>query len=279
MGIFDGCLLASDIDETLVHAGEIPQKNIDKIEWFIKEGGIFALSSGRSKEALLPILEFIDKSNIGPSAVLNGGLIYDFANETVISDSLLGEKDKLLTKYVIDNMPEVSMEVHTRDICYVPVRTEETDIHEEYEKITPVFASYEEIKDKNWLKVLFIPVTDERRAELNRIAREFCGDTSDFNDSTANIYGDVKKYIEQMPKGVSKGTAMNLLREKFGIRPGCLFGVGDYYNDLPMLREVDVPAVTADAPDDLKAIAKYITCPCRDGAVADFIDYLVKNFS
>ena len=33
MGIFDGCLLASDIDETLVHAGEIPQKNIDKIEW------------------------------------------------------------------------------------------------------------------------------------------------------------------------------------------------------------------------------------------------------
>ena len=279
MGIFDGCLLASDIDETLVHAGEIPQRNIEKIEFFIKEGGTFALSSGRSKEALLPILDFIDKSNIGPSAVLNGGLIYDFANETVISESLLGEKDKLLTKYVIDNMPDISMEVHTRDICYVPVRTEETDIHEEYEKITPVFASYEEIKDENWLKVLFIPVTDERRAELNRIAREFCGETSDFNDSTANIYGAVKKYIEQMPKGVSKGTAMNLLREKFSIKPGCLFGVGDYYNDLPMLKEVDIPAVTAGAPDDLKAIAKYITCPCSDGAVADFIDYLVKNFS
>lgn len=277
MGIFDGCLLASDVDETLVNAGEIPQKNIEKIEWFIKEGGIFALSSGRSKEALLPILELIDKSNIGPSAVLNGGLIYDFSSGEVLSEALLGERDKLLTKYVIDNMPDVSMEVHTRDVCYVPVRTHETDIHEEYEKITPVFASFEEIKDKNWLKVLFIPVTDERRADLNIIAREFCGDTSDFNDSTANIYGNIKKYIEQMPKGVSKGTAMNLLREKLDIREGGLFGVGDYYNDLPMLKVVDVPAVTMGAPDDLKELAEYITCPCRDGAVADFIDYLTNQ--
>ncbi len=279
MGIFDGCLLASDVDETLVSAGEIPQRNIEKIEWFIKEGGIFALSSGRSKEALLPILDLIDKSNIGPSAVLNGGLIYDFRNSNVFGESLLGEKDKLLTKYVIDNMPDISMEVHTRDVCYVPVRTYETDIHEEYEKITPQFASFDEIKDENWLKVLFIPGSDERRAELNRIARDFCGQTSDFNDSTANIYGTVKKYIEQMPKGVSKGTAMNLLRSKLGIKDGGLFGIGDYYNDLPMLKVVDIPAVTAGAPDDLKVLAKYITCPCSDGAVADFIDYLANQFS
>lgn len=279
MGIFDGCLLASDVDETLVSAGTIPQINIEKIEWFIKEGGIFALSSGRSKEALLPILSYIDKSNIGPSAVLNGGLIYDFAKDEVIDESLLSENDKKLTKYVIDNMPDVSLEVHTKDICYVPVRTHETDIHEEYEKITPVFADFDTIKDMDWLKVLFIPGSLERRDELMEIGLEICGDTSDFNDSTANIYGDIKKYVEQMPKGVSKGTAMQKLSERLGIKPGGLFGIGDYYNDVAMLAEVDIPAVTAGSPEDLKQMAKYITCSCADGAVADFIDYLVKNFS
>ena len=279
MGIFDRCLLASDVDETLVSQGVIPEKNIGKIEWFIKEGGIFALSSGRSKEALLPILDYIDKSNIGPSAVLNGGLIYDFAKEEVIAEALLGDKDKLLAKYVVENMPDVSFEVHTKDICYVPIRTLETDIHEEYEKITPVFASLHEILDKDWLKVLFIPGSTERRDELMRVGAEICGDTSDFNDSTANIYGVVKKYVEQMPKGVSKGQALNRLREVLQIKPGGLFGIGDYYHDVAMLKEADIPAVTAGAPDDLKQMAKYITCSCRDGAVADFIDYLANQIS
>ena len=278
MGIFDGCLLASDVDETLVSAGTIPQINIEKIEWFIKEGGIFALSSGRSKEALLPILNYIDKNNIGPSAVLNGGLIYDFSKDEALAEELLGDADKELTRYVLENMPDVSMEVHTKDVCYVPRRTNETDIHEEYEKIIPQFASFDEIKDKRWLKVLFIPGSVERRNELMQTGLEICGDTSDFNDSTANIYGSVKKYVEQMPKGVSKGTALKHLRSVLGIKEGCLFGIGDYYNDVEMLKVVDIPAVTLGAPDDLKQMAKYITCSCADGAVADFIDYLVKNF-
>ena len=82
-----------------------------------------------------------------------------------------------------------------------------------------------------------------------------------------------------MPKGVSKGTALKHLRSVLGIKDGCLFGIGDYYNDVEMLKVVDIPAVTLGAPDDLKQMAKYITCSCADGAVADFIDYLVKNFS
>ena len=39
MGIFDGCLLACDIDDTLVKNGYINPKNIEKIHYFISEGG------------------------------------------------------------------------------------------------------------------------------------------------------------------------------------------------------------------------------------------------
>ena len=277
MGIFDGCLLACDVDETLVSHGEIPKINIEKIEFFIKEGGVFALSSGRSKEALLPVVDRLGKSKVGPSAVLNGGLVYDFSKDEVLAESLLLEKDKRLTQYVIESMPNVSIEIHTRDICYVPRRSAETDIHEEYEKITPVFADFSEVTDKDWLKVLYMPSSPDERDELVRIGLEICGDTSDFNDSTANIFGVSKKYVEQMPKGVSKGSALRALRPILAIPDGCLYGIGDYYNDVEMLREADLPAVTAGAPDDLKQMAKYITCPCADGAVADFIDYLANQ--
>ncbi len=279
MGIFDGCLLASDVDETLVSHGVIPKANLEKIDYFIKEGGIFALSSGRSKEALYSVFEFLDKSKVGPSATANGALIYDFSKDTAVGFTAIGEQGKKLAKYIIENMPEVGIEVHTKDICFVPMRNLETDIHEEYEKIAAVFKSYDEIKDEAWLKVLYLPGTDARRAKLQKIAVELCGETCDFYESIANIHGETKKYIEQMPKGVSKGTALRQLRIMLGIKEGGLFGIGDYYNDVAMLEEVDIPAVTAGAPDDLKAMAKYITCSCADGAVADFIDYLVKNFS
>ena len=41
MGIFDGCLLACDVDGTLVENGNINPKNIEKIEYFMSEGGHF----------------------------------------------------------------------------------------------------------------------------------------------------------------------------------------------------------------------------------------------
>ncbi len=277
MGKFNGCLLASDVDETLVSHGVIPKRNIEAIDYFIKEGGIFALSSGRSKEALCSVFDYIDKSKIGPSATANGALIYDFSADKALGFTAICEKGKKLTKYIIENMPEVGIEVHTKDVCFVPARNTETDIHEEYEKIAAVLGSYDEIKDEDWLKVLYLPSDDECRARLRAIGEEFCLDVCDFFDSTANINGEIKKYIEQMPKGVSKGTALRELRSTLGIKDGGLFGIGDYYNDVAMLKEVDIPAVTEGAPDDLKQMAKYITCSCQDGAVADFINYLANQ--
>ena len=60
------------------------------------------------------------------------------------------------------------------------------------------------------------------------------------------------------------------------IKKGGLFAAGDYYNDVEMLRLADVSAVPCDSPDEVKELAKHITCKCDDGAVADFIDYLAN---
>ena len=46
MGIFSGCLLACDIDGTLMVNGEINPRNIEKIDFFMNEGGYFSLSTG-----------------------------------------------------------------------------------------------------------------------------------------------------------------------------------------------------------------------------------------
>jgi 3-deoxy-D-manno-octulosonate 8-phosphate phosphatase KdsC-like HAD superfamily phosphatase len=60
------------------------------------------------------------------------------------------------------------------------------------------------------------------------------------------------------------------------IKKGGLFAIGDYYNDVQMLKLADVSAVPCDSPEDIKSLANYITNTCENGAVADFIDYLDK---
>ena len=82
-------------------------------------------------------------------------------------------------------------------------------------------------------------------------------------DTSATLYGKVRKYYEQMPKGMSKFTSLKKLCEILGIENGKLFAIGDYYNDLEMIKNADISAATEESPDDIKQYA-------------DFIDYLIK---
>ena len=69
MGVFSGCLFACDIDGTLLINGIINPRNIEKIEYFVSEGGCFSLSTGRTVGAEGPVLEKI--KHISPSIVSN----------------------------------------------------------------------------------------------------------------------------------------------------------------------------------------------------------------
>ena len=82
MGIFSGCLFACDIDGTLMSSGKINPRNIEKIEFFMNEGGYFSLSTGRTVGAVGPVLDKIKR--VSPSVVANGCMIYDYENKKAL---------------------------------------------------------------------------------------------------------------------------------------------------------------------------------------------------
>jgi len=45
-----------------------------------------------------------------------------------------------------------------------------------------------------------------------------------------------------------------------------------------MLKKGAVTCVPSDSPDELKAMVDFVACPCREGAVAEFINYLYQRF-
>ena len=124
MGLFSDCLFGCDIDGTLLANGVINPHNIEKIEYFISEGGHFSLSTGRTVGAVSPVLERI--KNISPSVVANGCMIYDFQNKKVLDELFIAKADYRVAKAVLDTGLPVGIEAHSGADILTIRETEET---------------------------------------------------------------------------------------------------------------------------------------------------------
>lgn len=275
MGIFDGCLLACDVDDTLVANGYINPENVKKIDYFIDEGGYFSLSTGRATSAVLCVLRNLNK--ISPSVTANGAIIYDFENNCILSETLIAKEDHKIAE-IIQNLPnDIGVEIHSGLDALVIKKTQETEDHKNYEEFEPCITTFAEADKRNWNKVVYMCNNAEERAFLKDLVSKEKYSCS-FLETSAVIDGRMRYYFEQVPKNVSKISALKELCKILNIKKGGLFAIGDYYNDVPMIKEADISAATEGAPQDVKQYADYVATTCKNGAVADFIDFLTERF-
>ena len=273
MGVFSGCLLACDIDGTLMANGKINPRNVEKIEYFMSEGGYFSLSTGRTVGAVGPVLSIIKR--VSPSVVANGCMIYDYENKKVLDELFLPEDEYYIAKKVLDMGLNVGIEAHSGETILNLNTTQETLDHQEYEWISGEEVTFEEASRYRWNKVVYLFDNDKDLAAVKElIAGE--SSSSRFIDTSAVIGGRKRNYYEQFPAGVSKASELDKLKKMLKIDNGCYFAMGDYYNDLEMIKAADISAVPSETPEDIKAYADFVAGKCEDGAVADFIDYLTK---
>lgn len=277
MALFDNCLLASDVDGTLVDTGIIADRNIEQIKFFCQQGGTFVIATGRSSGAIGQVFGFLDKSLLGPCIFLNGGMIYDFKTEKVIYAEKLPDYTKEYVITVLEKHPDIGVEVHSDSKIFVLNATAESELHEDYELLERDYVTYDDIKDREWNKILY---ACDNQAACDALAKTLLslgeGECT-FVQTGVVMDGVMHIYYEQMPKGINKSTGLKKLCEILGIKEGNFFAIGDFYNDLEMLREADVSATMAESPDDIKEIVNFVGGRCLDGGVADFIEYLTKT--
>lgn len=273
MGIFDGCLIASDVDDTLVSSGMINPKNIEKIEYFMREGGKFSVATGRGANAISTVTDNL--KHFSPSVVANGCMIFDYETEEILYQEIVPSEDHKLLKAVMDAKLDVGCEIHSGNKSFTFLRNSETDFHQEYEGFTAPIISFDEADKLVWNKVVFLTEQIDEYKKIKELAKQLKV-SANLIASCMVFNGKKHDFLEVVPKGISKATAVKKLCEILNIQKGKSYAIGDYYNDVPMLKNADIAAVTGGAPDDVKAIADYITVPCADGAIADFIDYLIK---
>jgi Cof subfamily protein (haloacid dehalogenase superfamily) len=83
------------------------------------------------------------------------------------------------------------------------------------------------------------------------------------------------RYIEIMPKGIDKGTAVDKLREHLGIHPTDVYCFGDSGNDVLMLRSFHGIA-PSNGTKEAKEASEYITKSCLEGGVSYALKDILK---
>ena len=88
--------------------------------------------------------------------------------------------------------------------------------------------------------------------------------------------GDVKGHTEIVAAGVDKGAALLHLCSRLGVRPEETAAIGDSENDLTMLRAAGLSVAMGNAPEAIRAAARFTTADCDHDGVPQAVEMLLQ---
>ena len=268
--MFSDVLLTVDFDRTMTGPdSKIPQRNLDAVAFFMENGGVFTINTGRSVASFHKHLGKVPVN--APVLMYNGSARWD--NGELTGLKLLDLEPWETIKTLRDLFPSMNLEIQG------------TQYHDLVEPEEAYATFYNALKWPHrivsygddlgpFLKfalagsprgkgvATLFECTPEELAAFDAAQEkiiELWGDK-------VEVYRAAPRIIDVHAKGVSKIAAARQLQQELNRK--ILVCAGDAENDLPMLDGADY----AFCPADGVVADRYETvCNCADGAVADVI--------
>ncbi len=282
MGKFSGVLIASDYDNTMAftegalrQGKEMPTlspENRRAIEYFMAEGGIFSVATGRALPSFSRVCGDLPMN--GPTVLFNGAAIYDFSAKQYLHTAFLDPSVLPYVAEVLAAWPDAAAEIyHDDDAIHALQPNKLTEIHLNLTQTpTQILSSVEEVP---------LPVSKV----LFEIEAERVGELCDYINAQpwAQDYERVLPssafFVELTAKGANKGDMVDKLRRMLHIEPRHLYCVGDHANDVGMLRRAAIPFAPENAIDEVKAVEGIHILPHADRhAIAAMIEVLDTRY-
>lgn len=263
-------ILVSDVDGTILPAsGIISQKNINAINKFRESGGTFAIATGRSPLHAKEICKTLSVESM--IICNNGACIYDIAGNKNMWTQNLDSSFVDVISFVMNKYPFIGIQAISDDNDYFTVNMSDF-LRSEIIGLTEVNLDCPNPYDlpKNICKVLFMihdPYFNE--VSMDILLQGF--DKFEFVKSGGACF-------EMMHCGITKGFPLQKLAELYGKTIKNVVAIGDYYNDVDMLKLAHFSAAVENAPADIKAEADVVVKSCEDDGLADFIDLLFEKY-
>ena len=272
MDIFSDILLTADYDRTLTAPdSSIPERNLEAIRYFMENGGIFTVNTGRSIPMTRVFRDVVPVN--APLLLYNGSAAYDLAEKKLSFCNPIN-LDLWETVETCQRLfPDLTVEVQGLDAHYRFTDNPMWDAFSEYQNCAHGFAQPGDDLG-TFLKFTLYgqfrsPVLADMfggtEEEIRRIDRAEALLRETFG-AHCEVFRAATRIIDVHAKGVSKALSARQLQQRLGRK--ILVCAGDGENDLPMMEDADFSFAPADAviADRFETV-----CNCADGAVADVI--------
>ncbi|MBE6963256.1 MAG: HAD family phosphatase [Ruminococcaceae bacterium] len=280
MGKFDGVLLASDFDNTLVYTERAlrsgtelqppSRKNCEALEYFMAEGGRFAVATGRALPAFARYADGIPMN--APCVVCNGAVLHDFARGETVEAALLEGDVRRRVQTVLDRFPEVAAEAyHVNNVIYAVQPNEATRQHEHVTRVAVTEAP----------SLLDVPLP------LGKILLE--GEHAALEEALAflraqswsaeyELVFSQPHLLEFTAKGADKAGMVRRLAQRLGISMEHVYCVGDEANDLTMLAAAARGFAPSNCAEAVRKSGATIVSHADEDAIAAVVEILDRIY-
>ncbi len=282
MGKFDGVLLASDFDNTLVYtqgaldAGstEIPPmcpRNREALAYFTGNGGFFTISTGRAVPAFARYATELPLN--APCIIANGAGLYDFAREEYVETAFLDERMRAHVAVLLERFPELPFEIYHTDRRIHAMHPNQYIANHEHLTRAKIVAveNFDEV-DFPLVKLLFEDDRDKLDVVNDFIHAQSWGGEYELIYSSDHL-------LELTARNATKGSMVLRLAKRLGVKREDIYCIGDHSNDVSMAEVSAIRVCPANAIDEMKALpGMRVVSHCADGALADVIEILDEKY-
>lgn len=243
-------LVALDVDGTiLTHGGELRPATRDAIRAVVDAGHHIVISTGRSVTATTPILEMLDLTH-GWAVCSNGAV-------TIALDPSLPAGYRVADTATFDPRPAMTLLREHAPHAFVAV--EEVGVGFKVTRRYPEGILNGEQIVLPWEELVAHPATRVSFHDPDAASEDFLELVERIGLHGVSYAVGYTAWLDLAKEGVSKGSALEVVRRRLSIEPARTFAAGDQRNDLEMLRWAARGVAMGEAPPEVIAAANDIT--------------------
>lgn len=279
-------ILAFDLDGTLLRSDKtIDPRTKESIQKAMKTGMHIVIASGRDKNGCKFVYEPLGLEN-GENflALVNGQIIYDFANKEYDLDDVLLPEDgvkiqQVCRKYNVEGIFCCGYDFYSyiSRLGRLKKTVKNVVLGEAVDYGLKAGAEYRNFIDLPYKETILTQ-------DINKVC--LVHTPAFFEKNLENLKKDLKDYdvllvgpgwLEIMPKGVSKASALSKIAEKLGYTMDNVMAFGDAENDLAMLEQAGIGVAMGNGMDAAKEVANVVTKTNDENGIGLVIDQLLEG--
>ncbi len=243
-------LVALDLDGTTIdHSGGLSPAVREAVTAVVTAGHHLVISTGRSIVATLPIVRLLGLER-GYAVCSNGAV-------TLALDAGQPDGYRIIDTVTFDPRPVLTM--LREQIPEALVAVEDLGVGF---KVSAPFPDGElggEQVVVDWEELVGHPATRVTLRRPDASSEEFMEQVERVGLHEVSYAVGWTAWLDINPEGVSKGSALELVRRSLHVEPGDTVAVGDQRNDIEMLTWAARGVAMGQAPDEVKAVADEVT--------------------